>query len=53
MKRLQSVLAGVGPLLASQPRLLPANYTGFVARDNAFYKPIRDAGLATGKLGVR
>jgi phosphonate transport system substrate-binding protein len=53
VKRLQSALAGVGPLLASQPRLLPANYTGFVARDNAFYKPIRDAGLATGKLGVR
>ena len=24
--------------------------TGFVARDNAFYKPIRDAGLATGTL---
>ena len=43
----------VGPLLASQPNLLPANYTGFVARDNTFYKPIRDAGLATGKLGAR
>ncbi len=30
--------------------LLPARYTGFVSKDNAFYKPIRDAGLATGKL---
>jgi hypothetical protein len=42
--RLQAALAEIGPLLASQPNLLPANYTGFVARDNAFYKPIRDAG---------
>ena len=33
--------------------LLPAHYTGFVSRDNAFYKPIRDAGLATGKLQVK
>ena len=45
VKRLQAALAETGPLLASQPSLLPANYTGFVARDNAFYKPIRDAGL--------
>lgn len=30
--------------------MLPANYTGFVNSDNGFYKPIRDAGLATGKL---
>jgi phosphonate transport system substrate-binding protein len=53
VKRLQSALADVGPLLAGQPSLLPANYTGFVASDNTFYKPIRDAGLATGKLGAR
>jgi phosphonate transport system substrate-binding protein len=53
VKRLQAALAEIGPLLAGQPNLLPANYTGFVARDNAFYKPIRDAGLATGKLGAR
>jgi phosphonate transport system substrate-binding protein len=53
VKRLQVALAEVGPLLAGQPNLLPANYTGFVTRDNAFYKPIRDAGLATGKLGAR
>ncbi len=48
--RLQAALAEVGPLLATQPTLLPAHYTGFVASDNGFYKPIRDAGLATGKL---
>lgn len=48
--RLQAALAEVGPLLKQQPALLPAHYTGFVARDNTFYKPIRDAGLATGKL---
>ena len=50
MQRLQAALVEVGPLLKTQPALLPANYTGFVSTDNAFYKPIRDAGLATGKL---
>ncbi len=53
VKRLQAALAEVGPLLATQPGLLPANYTGFVDRDNAFYKPIRDAGLATGTLAPK
>ncbi len=48
--RLQAALAEIGPLLASQPTLLPRSYTGFVARDNRFYKPIRDAGLALGVL---
>lgn len=48
--RLRAALDGVGPLLKTQPDLLPAHYTGFVAKDNNFYKPIRDAGLATGKL---
>lgn len=48
--RLQSALAGIGLLLATEPKLLPAHYTGFVSKDNTFYKPIRDAGLATGKL---
>ncbi len=48
--RLQGALAQIGPLLKTQPNLLPANYTGFVNTDNAFYKSIRDAGLATGKL---
>ena len=48
--RLRAALASVGPELARTPGLLPARYSGFVARDNGFYKPIRDAGLATGKL---
>ena len=51
--RLQQALAEVGSLLNSQPQLLPANYTGFVNANNAFYKPIRDAGLATGMLTPR
>ena len=51
--RLQAALADVGNVLKTQPKLLPPHYTGFVSRDNAFYKPIRDAGLATGKLSVR
>jgi phosphonate transport system substrate-binding protein len=53
VKRLRAALAEIGPLLAARPNLLPASYTGFVATENAFYKPIRDAGLATGKLGAR
>lgn len=48
--RLQAALDEVGPLLKSQPNLLPAHYNGFMAKDDSFYKPIRDAGLATGKL---
>jgi phosphonate transport system substrate-binding protein len=48
--RLRKALEGVGPALKSNPALLPARYTGFVSKDNAFYKPIRDAGLETGKL---
>ncbi len=53
VKRLQDALAEIGPLLKSQPNLLPVNYTGFVNTDNTFYKPIRDAGLATGTLAVQ
>ena len=48
-KLLQSLL-DVGPQLQTNPALLPTHYTGFVKTDNTFYKPIRDAGLATGKL---
>lgn len=44
IRRLQAALLDVGP------NLLPASYTGFVASDHTRYKPIRDAGLATGKL---
>ena len=51
--QLRSALSEVGDDLKSQPKLLPAHYTGFVTRDNAFYKPIRDAGLATGKLQAK
>lgn len=51
--QLQTALAGVGAALPSQPKLLPAHYTGFVTRDNTFYKPIRDAGLATGNLRAK
>jgi len=42
--KLRTALEAVGPAL------LPTHYGGFVTRDNSFYKPIRDAGLATGKL---
>lgn len=48
--RIRQALAEVGPLLKTQPNLLPNHYTGFVGTDNSFYKPIRDAGLATGTL---
>lgn len=50
VRRLREALAEVGPALKDRPELLPPHYTGFVERDNTFYKPIRDAGLATGKL---
>ena len=40
----------MGEELKRQPNLLPRGYTGFVSKDNSFYAPIRDAGLATGKL---
>jgi phosphonate transport system substrate-binding protein len=51
--KLQAALEAVGPLLKTQANLLPAHYTGFIKSDNAFYKPIRDAGLATGKLAPK
>jgi phosphonate transport system substrate-binding protein len=50
VKTVQDALLEVGPALKAQPRLLPANYTGFVNAQNSFYKVIRDAGLATGML---
>jgi len=53
VQRLQAALAAVGGELKANPKLLPARYTGFVTKDNAYYKPIRDAGLATGKLAPR
>jgi phosphonate transport system substrate-binding protein len=48
--RLVKALEDIGPLLAKQSNLLPANYTGFVKKDNRYYQPIRDAGLESGKL---
>lgn len=48
--KLQAVLAGIGPELSRTPNLLPPRYTGFVSKDNTFYRPIRDAGLASGQL---
>ncbi|XVJ68465.1 MAG: phosphate/phosphite/phosphonate ABC transporter substrate-binding protein [Rhizobacter sp.] len=50
VKNLRGALSEVGPLLKTQPHLLPARYTGFVDKDNTYYAPIREAGLATGKL---
>ncbi|WP_218110070.1 phosphate/phosphite/phosphonate ABC transporter substrate-binding protein [Oligoflexus tunisiensis] len=50
VEKLQSALESVGEELKKNPGLLPPHYTGFVRKDNSFYKPIRDAGLATGKL---
>lgn len=50
VKRLQAALEAVGTELKTQPDLLPRHYTGFVSKDNGFYAPIREAGLATGKL---
>jgi len=48
--KLQAALATIGPELKRTPNLLPPRYTGFVSKDNAFYRPIRDAGLASGQL---
>jgi phosphonate transport system substrate-binding protein len=48
--RIQQALEKVGTELKDRSDLLPARYTGFVKSDNAFYAPIREAGLATGKL---
>jgi phosphonate transport system substrate-binding protein len=48
--RVRAALEGIGAELKTNPALLPPRYTGFVGKDNAFYAPIREAGLATGKL---
>jgi phosphonate transport system substrate-binding protein len=50
VEKLRAALESVGSELKANPSLLPKNYTGFVTKDNAYYAPIRDAGLATGKL---
>ena len=48
--KLAKALVDMGAELKIQANLLPNNYTGFVAKTNAYYKPIRDAGLESGKL---
>ena len=50
---LSAALEQAGAALKSDPKLLPAHYTGFVRSDDTLYKSIRDAGLATGKLQPR
>ncbi|MFM9880266.1 MAG: phosphate/phosphite/phosphonate ABC transporter substrate-binding protein [Burkholderiaceae bacterium] len=50
VKDLRTALEAIGGELKTNPALLPKRYTGFVAKDNTYYTPIRDAGLATGKL---
>jgi phosphonate transport system substrate-binding protein len=47
---IQNALLSVGSALKDNSNLLPTHYSGFVKKDNSFYRPIRDAGLATGKL---
>lgn len=47
---LQNALENVGSEIKNNPTLLPKHYTGFVKKTDSFYKVIRDAGLATGKL---
>lgn len=51
--RLQAAAEQVAGALKFSPQLLPKHYTGFVASDDRVYAPIRDAGLATGKLQPR
>lgn len=50
VKDLRNALEAIGNELKTNPTLLPKRYTGFVTKDNSYYAPIRDAGLATGKL---
>ncbi|MDB5760822.1 MAG: phnD [Burkholderia sp.] len=51
--KLQLALEQMGDALKADGKLLPAHYTGFVRSNDALYKSIRDAGLATGKLQPR
>ena len=53
VKQLQDALVAIGIEIKQTPDLLPAHYTGFVVKDDGYYKPIRDAGLATGKLAPK
>lgn len=51
--KLARALEAVGAALKTQPDLLPNHYTGFVAKDNKFYSPIKDAALAMGWLAKK
>ncbi len=53
VSKLRDALASVGDELKRTPNLLPPRYTGFVSKDNSFYRPIRDAGLASGQLQAK
>ena len=50
---LRAALADIGDALASSPKLLPPDYTGFVDSDNQRYETIREAGLVSGSLRPR
>ncbi len=53
VSKLREALTSVGDELKRTPNLLPPRYTGFVSKDNAYYRPIRDAGLASGQLQAK
>ena len=48
--QIESALSDISKELSATPALLPKHYGGFVKKNDGFYKVIRDAGLATGKL---
>ena len=47
--KLQAALTAIGPQQARTPNFLPPSFTGFMSKNNGFYRPIRDAGLASGQ----
>ena len=51
--KLVKALEDIGAELKTQPSLLPNHYTGFVAKDNKYYSPIKDAALAMGWLAQK
>jgi phosphonate transport system substrate-binding protein len=53
VKEIQTALLGVEGELKKNPSLFPNHYTGFVVKDNSYYKMIRDAGLSIGKLNPK
>lgn len=50
VKNLQDALVSLKSDLKADSKLLPTHYTGFVVRNDQFYKSIKEAGLETGKL---